>query len=408
MKAFLYIVLSVLLLCSLTTQLSRFKLTKKTKTIHKKSHKKSHNRTLRNHHHLQETVLMLDFEDIEYSGDIRLGSNQQLFNLVFDTGSAYLWVASADCVVCPMSGIFESFNCSESTTCQQLEAFPVMISYGTGTLEGRLATDTVQIGTYVASQQEFIIATDLLEFPEMEAEGILGLGFEATSDGVTTVMDNLKLQNQISDRVFSFYLGGKTNSYDPQFTLDGYDSQLIASGSDLVYCDVIGNLFWTIKVNSVELRGSKGTYPILNVGVTESTKDKVAIDQAILDSGTSLVVLDSDTYTYLFDFLNVYVSCAMMMDYITCFGKDLTEYPDIVFDLCGTEYTLSPEDYLEDYGDFLLVMIEGIPDFYYVLLGNTFMRKYYSVFDQDNNRLGLALAAVKSDEEEEIDWNWAT
>jgi len=354
---------------------------------------------------MQETVRLLDFEDIQYSGEVKFGSLRQSFNLVFDTGSAYVWVSSSYCDDCSFYGLYENFNCSQSTTCTEMKDPPVIISYGTGTLIGRLVEDVVQIGSFVDTAQEFLVATELIDFPEMEAEGILGLAFESTSDGITTVLDNLKLQGQISERVFSFYLGGKLNSYIPQFTLDGYDTRLIANGSDLEYCDLIENLYWTVNVKSVELRGSKGNYALLNVG--EPQQDQLVIEQAVVDSGTSLIVLDAVTYSLLFDLMSVYVDCAMMLEYITCFERDLSKYPNIVVNLCGTEYTLEPEDYLEDYIDFYLVMIEGMADFYYVLLGNTFMRKYYTVFDQDNNRMGFALAAVESDEEENIDWDWA-
>jgi len=37
------------------------------------------------------------------------------------------------------------------------------------------------------------------------------------------------------------------------------------------------------------------------------------------------------------------------------------------------------------------------PNFNYFILGDSFMRKYYSYFDKNNNRVGFALAKNISD-----------
>lgn len=76
----------------------------------------------------------------------------QQFNVILDTGSSDLWVASDDCQACPQNIAFFDSSKSSSFTSQNQQ---ITISYGSGEVAGTVATDTVSMGGFTVSGQTF-------------------------------------------------------------------------------------------------------------------------------------------------------------------------------------------------------------------------------------------------------------
>jgi len=77
--------------------------------------------------------------------------------------------------------------------------------------------------------------------------------------------------------------------------------------------------------------------------------------------------------------------------------KDL---PTVNFTIDGIDYPLTSEDYVVQVTSMgITECMLGImgskfpPGFDYFILGDVFMRKYYSYFDKNNNRVGFARAS---------------
>ena len=120
MKGFLLLILSFYIFQLLLSKMTRIQLSRKSKKPyftkkHVKYNKRKH--SLSNHHLQEESIDLSDYEELEYSANIYIGSSSTIFDVIFDTGSAYIWVASNLCSNCNAYGIQKSYDCSQSLTC---------------------------------------------------------------------------------------------------------------------------------------------------------------------------------------------------------------------------------------------------------------------------------------------------
>ena len=81
---------------------------------------------------------LLDFFDIQIYSKIFLGSNKQEFDMIFDTGSSWVWVQHDLCKTCANKEHFDSMN---STTFEQLTPNFSTLYYGKGMVVGYDTTD---------------------------------------------------------------------------------------------------------------------------------------------------------------------------------------------------------------------------------------------------------------------------
>ena len=88
---------------------------------------------------------MINYYDLFYTAEVLVGSESQAMNLIWDTGSDWLMVESADCTNCNGDTfdytVSETFQISSPTT-------TLTATLGDGTvLTGEKATDTVCINS---------------------------------------------------------------------------------------------------------------------------------------------------------------------------------------------------------------------------------------------------------------------
>ena len=120
--------------------------------------------------------------DSSYVGSITIGTPSQQFNVVLDTGSSDLWLASTSCPTC--AGV-PTFDTSKSSTLQQPttstgQGQGVEIHYGSGEVAGVLAQDTVSMGGFTVDPQTFLVVTQMSTgLLDGDTSGILGLAFQS-------------------------------------------------------------------------------------------------------------------------------------------------------------------------------------------------------------------------------------
>lgn len=223
-------------------------------------------------------VAVSNFLNAQYFSDIAIGSPPQEFKVVLDTGSSNLWVPSQDCgsIACYLHSKYDH---SESSTYKK-NGSDFAIRYGSGSLEGYVSQDTVQIGDLKIKKQLFAEATSEpgLAFAFGRFDGIMGLGYDTISvNGIVPPFYSMIDQGLIDDPVFAFYLSD-TND-------EGAESEAIFGGID--------ESRYTGKMTKIPLR--RKAYWEVDLDAITFGDQTAELDStgAILDTGTSLIALPS-------------------------------------------------------------------------------------------------------------------
>ncbi|XP_049714428.1 renin [Elephas maximus indicus] len=329
-------------------------------------------------------MILTNYLDTQYYGEIGIGTPPQTFKVIFDTGSANLWVPSSKCS--PLYTACETHNrydSSESSSYVE-NKMEFTINYGSGKVKGFLSQDMVTMGGITVTQT-FGEVTELPVIPFMLAkfDGILGMGFPAQAvSGVTPVFDNIISQGVLKEDVFSVYYSRNSHLLGGEIVLGGSDPQYYQG--NFHYVSLSKNGLWQIKMKGVSVRSA-----------TLFCEEGCA---AMVDTGASFITGPTSSLKLLMDALgakelitNEYV--------VNC--NQVPTLPDISFHLGGRAYTLTSADYvLQDLDsnddDLCTLAIHGLdvppPTGPLWVLGASFIRKFYTEFDRRNNRIGFALA----------------
>lgn len=337
-------------------------------------------------------VTIQDFQNAQYFGAVAVGSPPVSFQVVYDTGSSNLWIPSKDCAKCSGKTLYDR----DGSKSYVKNGTKFHIEYGSGPVDGFLSMDDLNLGDDEELKLKgytFAEITDVsglgMAYSVGRFDGILGLGWDDISiDGIPTVLTQLIKNKVIDQPVFSFFLG-QENGQAGELLLGGVDKDDYTG--EMTYIPVTQTGYWEIGMASVAVNGK-----VIGDGKAS----------AIVDSGTSLLTGPKDAVAELakevgaYNILGKYiVSCASVQ------GKDLT------FELRasgGKTVKFSVEDYVIPafLGQCLLaVMPLDVPSPRGPLwiLGDVFMRKYYTTFDYGKKAVGVALAKKKSDQKVQED-----
>ena len=327
------------------------------------------------------SIVVNDFMNSQYFGIISLGSPAQNFNVIFDTGSSDLWVAGSGCALLSC-GLHRKYKSSASTSYIQ-NGTDFHITYGSGPVSGFQSIDDLNIGGLIVSEQEFAEVTDAkglgIAYILGKFDGILGLAFPQLSvNKVPTPFMNIMNQNLAPNSVFSFYLG----------TSDGDKGELVIGGTDpshytgsINWVPLKSATYWEITLEGIFLHkdADADAVPFIN-------------QKAIVDSGTSII---AGPFAQV-ELLALKLGAKNFLKGQYLISCNTTNLPDVNFRINGKTYSLSPDEYVISNGKICLLAIMAInvpaPAGPLWILGDVFMRKYYTIFDVKNEQVGFALA----------------
>lgn len=105
-------------------------------------------------------VKIHNYLDAQYYGDVSIGTPEQTFGVVFDTGSSNLWVPSKECRLSPACYLHKYFDADKSSS-YATNGTKFNITYGSGAVVGFVGQDTVTLAGLKANNALFGQVTKL-------------------------------------------------------------------------------------------------------------------------------------------------------------------------------------------------------------------------------------------------------
>jgi saccharopepsin len=318
-------------------------------------------------------VPLTNFMNAQYYTEISLGTPPQTFKVILDTGSSNLWVPSTQCtsIACFLHTKFDS---SASSTYKP-NGTTFSIQYGSGSMEGFVSRDHLTIGDITITNHLFAEAVKEpgLAFAFGKFDGILGLGYDTISvNRMPPAFYEMISQNLIDEAVFAFRLGSSEDD-GGEATFGGINPS--AYTGPISYVPVRRKAYWEVELEKVVFGDE-----VLELEDTG----------AVIDTGTSLIALPTD----IAEMMNAQIGAKRSWNgqyQVEC--ARVPELPELSFYFGGRAYPLKGSDYVLDVQGTCISAFTGIDLNGLWIIGDAFLRRYYTVYDLDRHAVGFAKSA---------------
>eukprot|EP00357_Protocruzia_adherens_P007535 CAMPEP_0115043322 /NCGR_PEP_ID=MMETSP0216-20121206/46804_1 /TAXON_ID=223996 /ORGANISM="Protocruzia adherens, Strain Boccale" /LENGTH=264 /DNA_ID=CAMNT_0002425629 /DNA_START=510 /DNA_END=1304 /DNA_ORIENTATION=- len=230
-------------------------------------------------------------------------------------------------------------------------------------------------------------------FKEGEFEGILGLAYPELANRYDPIFDTVMSQGLLGKNQFAFYF---RTIHDHQSTIIFGEPDPRYYKGNILWVPVVRKMYWEIEMDDILLDNS--SRDLCNSDEAETRC------RAVLDTGTSLIAGPSEKIATLIADIEIELDC-----------NNVDELPDISFVIGGREFEFKPRDYIL----FSNSSLDQQKCRYYILfsnssldqqkcrigfmpldvpppkgplwiLGDIFIRRYFTIFDRDFDQVGLA------------------
>ena len=300
--------------------------------------------------------------------------------MLLDTGAGNSWVMGSSCTSVPCTQ-HSTFGPDDSQTYTPLDGESFSVDYGTGQVSGTLANDTISFAGLKLEMTLGIANQTSSDFSSYPMDGILGLS-QLQASNQPNFIQTLVAAKLLQSNVFGISLsrsGDGPNNGEINF---GAPDTTRYNG-DLSYTSVDSNgeSDWAIPMGGIGWDGQDS-------GLTGRL--------AYLDTGTSFIFCPADDAKALH---NLIPGSSLQPDGATYHVPCSTTDP-IQVTFSGVTYNISSEDWVgPNTNGECTSNIYGQPvvqDGW--LLGDTFLKNVYTLFDVDRNRIGecsMAASALK-------------
>ncbi|KAF9074614.1 acid protease [Rhodocollybia butyracea] len=335
-----------------------------------------------------ENIPLADFfkgTDLQWFGNITVGTPPQDVTVVFDTGSSTLEFASTLCSTCASQ---IQFDPDQSKTFVN-GGHTSTITFGTGVgvdpvigdnyqLQLLNGTDTVSVGGLSSPNVPLFLITE--QTPTFDIDPFSGIqGMSARAQGFFAALIARGLPS-----LFGLFLTPLAVG-NAELTIGGFDQSKFSG--DLTFASQAGHgATWELASPSIAVNGK--TNSVL--------KTKRTI---IFDSGTSNVLFDTDTANAMYAFISPEIqpnpaepgtygiACDLIPTLPAVIDITFTSQQGKPFNLTipSTELSVGPFANNASLCQTLINAFDGLE-----LVGGSLLKHYYSVWDVGNQRLGFA------------------
>lgn len=337
--------------------------------------------------------------DSSYSGEITIGTPPQTFQVILDTGSADLWVVTTSCTACTSD--MTTFDPSKSST-YKVSNSQLTITYGSGSVKGTAAQDSVGFGGFSVPGQVFMSATTVVDnLLAPGVSGIIGLGFQPISSLQTSPFwETLYNSNMLAEPLFGFYLERWvtsstviTDAPGGSLTLGGTNTSLYTG--NIEYIDMPSGStpsYWFQQVSTITVQGKT-----LQISSSQGL--------AAIDTGTTLIGAPTSIVSDIW--AAVSGAEALSGQYAGMYAFPCTTSVTVSISFGGTDWPMSSDDM--NLGEFgtnsagtpmcvggifdigsTVGTGSGVPSW---VVGDTFLKNVYTVFRANPASVGFAALA---------------
>lgn len=324
-------------------------------------------------------VSIINNQDTSYLLNLTLGSPAQNFTLALDTGSSDLWVIGGS------KGGNDIYESGSSSSYKSLDiGYNATYADGTTAL-GVYATDTLSLGGATVKDFQFIVVNQT-----SSDVGIAGVGYNISTyaashldKGYNNLPYALTAAGITKSTAYSLWMNG-VNNETGTILFGGVNKAQYTGELQTLPIVPVYNQFYSLAIALTEVTVQTG----------DATSTNTNLPLAVsLDTGSTLSLLPQDLVNDILKPLNgtydktsgfAYVDCNLMStDYNVTFG-----FSGAKVDVGLSQLVLNQGASQWPKGSCMLGIMPSEPGVN--ILGDTFLRSAYVVYDLENNEISLA------------------
>ncbi|KAI0675319.1 acid protease [Trametes maxima] len=322
--------------------------------------------------------------DLQWFGNISVGTPPQTVSVVFDTGSETLEFASTECKSCTQKNKFDPAKSSTFVRGNRVSTLPFATGVGVDpvvdddyVLTIRSATDTVTVGGVAAKGVSLFTIID--QTPKFNLDPFLGIqGMGSSAEGFFAAVVKTGLPSLFSLFVTPNKVG------NAELLIGGIDKTKFKG--DLIYADQTGEGDWEVESSQISVNGK----------TTSRLKRRRNI---IFDSGTSNILFDTQTTEAMYALISPDIKpfddepgayglpCSKIGSLPAKIDFTFTSQAGKAFNLTIPSEELNVGPFSSDPStcQTLINAFDGLE-----LVGGSLLKHYYSVWDVGGQRMGFA------------------